>query len=78
MTEREQHARYEIQIETYMKKIQIESRMIGELAIGTIIPSAEISNRTDRKCKRTERSCRIRPNSKRRSKIKKGDSCRGK
>ncbi|TAL57748.1 MAG: glutamine synthetase type III [Bacteroidetes bacterium] len=40
MTEREQHARYEIQLETYMKKIQIESRMIGEIAMGSIIPSA--------------------------------------
>ncbi|MFI5163690.1 MAG: glutamine synthetase III [Bacteroidia bacterium] len=40
MSEREQHARYEIQLETYMKKIQIESRMVGELAIGSIIPSA--------------------------------------
>jgi len=40
MSEREQHARYEIQLETYMKKIQIESRMIGEMAIGSIIPSA--------------------------------------
>lgn len=40
MSEREQHARYEIHLETYMKKIQIESRMIGELALGQIIPSA--------------------------------------
>ncbi|MEK6614862.1 MAG: glutamine synthetase III [Bacteroidota bacterium] len=40
MNAREQHARYEIQLETYMKKIQIESRMVGELAIGLIIPSA--------------------------------------
>jgi glutamine synthetase len=40
MNEREQHARYEIQLETYMKKIQIESRLVGEIAMGTIIPSA--------------------------------------
>ena len=40
MTKREQHARYEIQLETYVKKIQIESRMIGELALGSIIPAA--------------------------------------
>lgn len=40
MTEREQHARYEIQLETYMKKIQIESRTIGEIALGQILPSA--------------------------------------
>ena len=40
MTEREQHARYEIQLETYMKKIQIESRIMGEIALGQIIPSA--------------------------------------
>jgi glutamine synthetase len=40
MNEREQHARYEIQLETYMKKIQIESRLVGEIAMGSIIPSA--------------------------------------
>ncbi len=40
MTEREQRARYEIQLETYMKKIQIESRMVGEIALGSIIPAA--------------------------------------
>ncbi|MFH1005616.1 MAG: glutamine synthetase III [Bacteroidota bacterium] len=39
-SEREQYARYEIQLDTYMKKIQIESRIIGELALGHIIPSA--------------------------------------
>ncbi len=40
MTEREQHARYEIQLETYVKKIQIESRMVGEIALGSILPAA--------------------------------------
>lgn len=40
MSEREQHARYEIQLETYVKKIQIESRMVGEIALGSIIPAA--------------------------------------
>jgi glutamine synthetase len=40
MSEREQHARYEIQLETYIKKIQIESRMLGEIALESILPSA--------------------------------------
>jgi glutamine synthetase len=40
LTEREQHARYEIYLETYVKKIQIESRIMGDLAISDIIPTA--------------------------------------
>lgn len=40
LTEREQHARYEIYLETYVKKIQIEGRMIGDLATNNIIPTA--------------------------------------
>ena len=40
MSEREQHARYEIQLETYTKKIQIESRILGEISLESIIPSA--------------------------------------
>ena len=39
-TERELEARHEILLETYMKKIQIESRMLGDLAINHIIPTA--------------------------------------
>ncbi|MCB0395845.1 MAG: glutamine synthetase III [Flavobacteriales bacterium] len=39
-TERELHARYEIQLETYTKKIQIESRVMGDLAINHIVPTA--------------------------------------
>ena len=39
-TERELDARHEILLETYMKKIQIESRMLGDLAINHIIPTA--------------------------------------
>jgi glutamine synthetase len=34
------HARHEIMLENYMKKLQIESRIIGELAMSNIIPSA--------------------------------------
>lgn len=34
------HARHEIMLENYMKKMQIESRIIGELVINTIIPAA--------------------------------------
>lgn len=39
-TERELEARYEIMLETYVKKIQIESRVIGEMATTQIIPAA--------------------------------------
>lgn len=34
------HARHEIVLENYMKKMQIESRIIGELVVNTIIPAA--------------------------------------
>lgn len=40
MNHREQHARYDIYLETYTKKIQIESRVIGDLALNHIIPIA--------------------------------------
>jgi glutamine synthetase len=40
LSEREQHARYDIYLETYTKKIQIESRVIGDLALNHIIPTA--------------------------------------
>jgi glutamine synthetase len=40
LTEREQHARYEIYLETYVKRIQIESRIMGDLAVSDIIPAA--------------------------------------
>jgi len=40
LTEREQHARYDIYLETYTKKIQIESRIMSDLAMSHIIPTA--------------------------------------
>ncbi len=40
MSEREQHARYDIYLETYTKKIQIESRVMADLALSQIIPTA--------------------------------------
>jgi glutamine synthetase len=40
LTEREIEARYEIQLEMYTKKIQIESRVMGDLAANHIIPTA--------------------------------------
>jgi glutamine synthetase len=40
MTERELHARYEILQENYTKKVQIESRIIGDLAVNHVIPTA--------------------------------------
>ena len=40
LTEREQHARYDIYLETYTKKIQIESRVMADLAMSQIIPTA--------------------------------------
>lgn len=40
MTERELEARYHIKLENYYKKIQIESRVLGDLANNHIIPTA--------------------------------------
>lgn len=40
LTERELHARYEIRNEIYVKKVQIESRVLGDLAINHIVPTA--------------------------------------
>lgn len=40
MNEREIEARHEIQLEIYTKKIQIESRVIGDLCLNQIIPTA--------------------------------------
>ncbi|MEY4594535.1 MAG: hypothetical protein RIQ47_945 [Bacteroidota bacterium] len=37
---REAEARHEIMLETYIKKIQIESRVMGDLAINHILPAA--------------------------------------
>ncbi len=36
----EVHARHEIQLEDYIKKVQIESRVMGDLALNHIIPTA--------------------------------------
>ncbi|MBL0047924.1 MAG: glutamine synthetase III [Bacteroidetes bacterium] len=40
LSHREMEARHEIALETYTKKIQIESRVMGDLAINHIIPTA--------------------------------------
>ncbi|MCK5856130.1 MAG: glutamine synthetase III [Bacteroidales bacterium] len=40
LSKRELEARYEIRMETYNKKIQIESRVLGDMAINHIIPTA--------------------------------------
>ena len=40
LSERELHARHEIHLENYIKKIQIESRVLGDLAGNHIIPVA--------------------------------------
>lgn len=40
LTEEEIYARYEIENESYTKKIQIESRVLGDLALNHIIPTA--------------------------------------
>ena len=39
-TSREAHARHEILLESFYKKLQIEARVMGELANNTIIPAA--------------------------------------
>jgi glutamine synthetase len=40
LSEKELHARNEVKWETYVKKIQIEARVLGDLAINHIIPVA--------------------------------------
>ena len=40
LTDRELHARWEIKLETYVKKIQIEARILGEIAINQIVPAS--------------------------------------
>lgn len=40
LSEREMEARYEIRLENYEKNIQIESRVLGDLALNHIIPTA--------------------------------------
>lgn len=40
LSNREIQARYEIDLENYIKKIQIESRVIGDLSLNHIIPTA--------------------------------------
>ena len=40
LSEKELRARYEIKLEKYIKKIQIESRVMGDLAINHILPTA--------------------------------------
>ncbi|CAG5016406.1 Glutamine synthetase [Dyadobacter sp. CECT 9275] len=37
LSERELHARYEIELENYVKKLQIESRVIGDLALNHVV-----------------------------------------
>jgi glutamine synthetase len=39
-TKMELHARYEIELENYIKKIQIESRVVGDLAINHIVSTS--------------------------------------
>ncbi len=39
-TDREAHARHEILLESFYKKLQIEARVIGELGINVILPAA--------------------------------------
>ncbi len=40
LDERELHARHEIRLENYIMKVQIESRVMGDLALNHIIPTA--------------------------------------
>ncbi len=40
LTKRELESRYEVKIEEYTKKIQIEARVLGDLALNHIIPTA--------------------------------------
>lgn len=40
MSEREMQARYDIEIENYVKKVQIESRVLGDMVRNEILPAA--------------------------------------
>jgi glutamine synthetase len=40
MTERELEARYEVEMEKFVKKVQIEARVLGDLVINHIVPTA--------------------------------------
>ncbi len=40
MSDRELEARYEVEMEKYVKKIQIEARVLGDLVINHIVPTA--------------------------------------
>ncbi|HVB03775.1 MAG TPA: glutamine synthetase III [Chitinophagaceae bacterium] len=40
LTEKELEARHEIQLEDYIKKVQIEARVIGDLCTNSVLPSA--------------------------------------
>lgn len=46
LNHREQEARYEIALETYTKKIQIESRIIADMVTNQIVPAALIYQKT--------------------------------
>lgn len=39
-TKRELHARHEIELENYLKKVQIEGRIMGDLALNHVLPEA--------------------------------------
>lgn len=39
-TQREVHARHEIELENFLKKVQIEGRVMGDLALNHVIPEA--------------------------------------
>lgn len=40
MSDREIHARHDIMLESYIKKVQIEARVMGDLALNHVIPTA--------------------------------------
>ncbi len=44
-TEFELHARNEVKWETYTKKIQIEARVLGDLALNHILPGSYATSR---------------------------------
>ncbi|MBK8627294.1 MAG: hypothetical protein IPN86_17515 [Saprospiraceae bacterium] len=53
MNKVEVEARYEIELEEYIKKIQIEGRILGDIARNHVIgPTATYQDKIDRKCSR--------------------------
>ena len=54
MRHKENEARVEIKLEAYIKRVQIEARVMGDLAMNHIVPTAiAYQNKADHQCQWT-------------------------